>query len=65
MVNDKGMQKMPVCNSKSVGPQGAGGSGLVNGGAVGGVSNPRGISPKTIGGGIDMVQPPIQPTVGK
>jgi len=37
----------------------------VNGGTVGGVSNPRGISPKVIGGGIDMVQPPIQPTVGK
>ena len=45
------------------GAQGNGGA--LNGQAVAGVSNPNGIEPKKIGGGIQLVQGPVEPKVGK
>lgn len=64
-VNQKGFQKMPVSNSqKAVGMQGSGGSNL-KGSKVMGVSNPKGIEPTKIGGGMPMSQGPVQPKVGK
>lgn len=54
----------PVANSKPVGPQGQGGE--MGGAPVSGVSNPRGIEPKTIGGGrMPLSQGPVEPKVGK
>ena len=62
-VNTVGCYAEPVANSKPVGPQGQGG--VVGGESVMGVSNPRGIEPKKLGGGIQLVQGPVQPPVGK
>ena len=62
-VNTVGCYAEPVANSKPVGPQGQGGA--IGGAAVAGVSNPRGIEPKSIGGGCQIVQMPVQPKVGK
>lgn len=47
-----------------VGPQGTGGR--PSGQTVGAVNNPRGIEPKTIGGGRQpLMQGPVEPKVGK
>lgn len=46
--------------------QGCGGSKMVQGQKVMGVNNPRGIEPKSHGGGMGpLVQEPVQPKVGK
>jgi len=64
MENYKGMAQKPVSNGKSVGPQGTGGA--RSGGKVPAVNNPRGIEPKTQGGGMGgLVKEPVQPKVGK
>jgi hypothetical protein len=57
------MENKPVANSKSVGAQGVGG--VVGSESVMAVSNPRGIEPKKLGGGCQIVQMPVQPPVGK
>ena len=64
-MNDKGLgfYKKPVSGGKSVGGQGNGGA--LNGQDVAMTSNPKGIVPKKIGGGIQIVQGPIEPKVGK
>ena len=62
MEDNKGYCKKPVANSKPVGPQGLGGP--VAGQAVLGVAK-QGIEPQKIGGGIQLVQGPVQPPVGK
>lgn len=61
-MDNNGFCKKPVANSKPVGPQGLGG--VVGTESVMGVSN-QGIEPKKIGGGIQVVQGPVQPPVGK
>jgi len=49
---------------RSVGGQGNGGE--MSGGEVMGVNNPRGVTPKKIGGGaMPLAQGPVEPKVGK
>ena len=62
-MNDKGHYKKPVANSKPVGAQGNGGA--LKGQDVAGASNPKGIVPQKIGGGVQIVQGAVEPKVGK
>lgn len=62
-----GFKNSGVANSHSVGPQAAGdGANLVKGQDVAYTHNPKGIVPKKMaGGGVQIVQGPIEPKVGK
>lgn len=60
---DHGYVKKPLAKSKSVGGQGNGGA--LKGQDVMGASNPRGIVPQKHGGGVQLVQGPVEPKVGK
>lgn len=62
-MDNNGYCKKPVAKSKAVGPQGLGG--VVGSESVMAVSNPMGIEPKKLGGGVQLVQGPVQPKVGK
>lgn len=62
-MDNNGYCKKPLAKSKAVGAQGVGG--VVGGESVMGVSNPRGIEPKKLGGGVQLVQGPVEPKVGK
>lgn len=64
-VNEKGFGKMGQANpQKGTGPQGNGGP--MKGTSVPHTNNPKGISPKKIGGGMgSLSRPGNQPKVGK
>lgn len=65
-MTDNTFKNQPCNNGKPVGPQGTGGSNLVGGSPKPGVVNPKGITPKVIGGGRPaLVSTPVEPKVGK
>lgn len=62
--NTHGFYKKPVAKSHAVGGQGEGGG--LAGGSVPGVSNPRGLEPKSHGSvKLPLAQGAVEPKVGK